>query len=56
MVSGRGAGANDRKVDIGVRDHVEQVGEDVLRGDRKDLHDLAVAEAGVADRLDVGPR
>jgi hypothetical protein len=32
---------NAWKVDIGLRDHVE------------DLHDLAVAEAGVADRLDV---
>src|SRR5215211_1116966 len=54
LASGRVACAEDRKVDVGLRDHVEQVREDVLGGDGKDLHDLAVAEAGVPDRLDVG--
>src|SRR5262245_26056858 len=47
------SGANDRKIDISLRDHVEQVGEDVLGGNSEDLHDLAIAEAGIADRLDV---
>ena len=49
-------GADDREVDVGFRDHVEHVGEDILGGDREDLHDLRIAEAGVADRLDVGIR
>jgi integrase len=30
------------------------VGEDILGGDREDLHDLRIAEAGGADRFDVG--
>src|SRR5271165_5564505 len=53
LASGRVAGANDRKVDVGFRDHVEQVREDILGGDGEDLHDLAVVEAGIAHRLDV---
>lgn len=47
-------GVDDRKVDIGFRDHVEQIGENVLRSDGKDLHDLAVTVASVANRLDIG--
>ena len=47
-------GVNDREVDVGLRDDVEEVGEDVLGDDGDDLDDLAVAEAGVADRRDVG--
>jgi hypothetical protein len=53
LASGGAGGANDRKIDISLRDHVEQVGEDVLGGNSEDLHDLAIAEAGIADRLDV---
>src|SRR5262249_48015083 len=53
LASGGAASANDRKIDVSLRDHVEQVGEDVLGGNSDDLHDLAIAEAGVADRLDV---
>src|SRR5262245_55865354 len=52
LASGGAGGANDRKIDISLRDHVEQVGEDVLGGNSEDLHDLAIAEAGIADRLD----
>src|SRR5262245_46297579 len=53
VASGRVAGAHDRKVDVGLGDHVEQVRENVLGGDGEDLDDLAVAETRVAHRLDV---
>src|SRR5262245_55185077 len=53
LASGRVAGAHNRKVDVGLGDHVEEVRENVFGGDGKDLHDLAVAEARVAHRLDV---
>src|SRR5262245_27412248 len=39
LASGGASGANDRKIDISLRDHVEQVGEDVLGGNSEDLHD-----------------
>src|SRR5262245_1678313 len=53
LTSGGVAGAHDRKVDIGLRDHVEDVRKDVLGGDSENFHDLAVAETGVADSLDI---
>src|SRR5262249_8004784 len=52
-LSGGRGGPNDREVDVGLPDLVEEVGEAVLSGDRDDLHDLAVVEAGIADRVDV---
>src|SRR5262245_14361543 len=53
LASGSVAGAHDRKVDIGLRDHVEHVRENVLGGDSENFHDLAVAETGVADPFDI---
>lgn len=44
---------DDGEIDVGFRDDIEQVGKDVLGNDGDDLHDLAVAEAGVANRLDI---
>src|ERR1700709_596390 len=45
---------HDGEVDVSLRNDVEQVGEDVLGGNGEDFYDLAVTEAGVADRLNVG--
>ena len=54
--SGRSAsrsvgGAYDSEIDVGVRDHVEQIGEDVLGDDGNDFDDLNELEAYLGTRL-----
>jgi hypothetical protein len=45
---------NDREVDIGLGDNIEQVCENVLGRDSENLHDLAISETGVTHRVYVG--
>lgn len=52
--SSRFGGAHHRKVDVGLGDVVEKVGQEVLRHDRDDLDDLCFAEAGQLHGADIG--
>ena len=45
---------DDREVDVGLCNHIEQVGEDILGGDGDDLDDLTIRETGVAHIIDGG--
>src|ERR1700744_4744024 len=52
-MSGGVGGAYDGEVDVCLRDLVQVVGEAILCDDGDDFDDLAVLEAGVADRFDI---